>query len=152
MRLLRFVDVVVEAIHVRDDLAPGEHLCVGGAGGNPSDLPIHLSIPVGTQVGEKSIVRLGLSSQSRVIDLQCSVALRAVPLPDCNDNGVHDSEDIETGTSLDANNNGIPDECPDDVMFGHPTEMIPSMSFLWLVGMVLTLVLTSVISLRALAP
>jgi hypothetical protein len=30
---------------------------------------------------------------------------------DCNGNGVPDSEDIATGTSLDLNSNGIPDEC-----------------------------------------
>ena len=30
---------------------------------------------------------------------------------DCNCNGVPDSDDIADGASLDANNNGIPDEC-----------------------------------------
>jgi hypothetical protein len=37
-----------------------------------------------------------------------------MPLPDCNTNGVNDSVDIATGTSLDENHNGIPDECPDE--------------------------------------
>ena len=32
---------------------------------------------------------------------------------DCNDNGVHDAEDISLGTSFDVNSNGIPDECED---------------------------------------
>lgn len=30
---------------------------------------------------------------------------------DCNGNGIHDTCDIETGTSEDANENGVPDEC-----------------------------------------
>ncbi len=30
---------------------------------------------------------------------------------DCNENGVHDGDDIARGTSKDKNNNGIPDEC-----------------------------------------
>jgi len=32
-------------------------------------------------------------------------------LGDCNENGVHDSEEIEAGTSRDCNGNGIADEC-----------------------------------------
>ena len=33
---------------------------------------------------------------------------------DCNDNGIPDDIDIDTGTSDDCNNNGVPDECEDD--------------------------------------
>ena len=33
------------------------------------------------------------------------------PPPDCNENGVPDSQDIVDGTSTDTNGNGIPDEC-----------------------------------------
>ncbi len=32
-------------------------------------------------------------------------------VPDCNDNGVADDEDIASGTSADLNGNGLPDEC-----------------------------------------
>lgn len=32
-------------------------------------------------------------------------------LGDCNDNGVHDGDDIKNGTSFDSNKNTIPDEC-----------------------------------------
>jgi hypothetical protein len=32
-------------------------------------------------------------------------------LGDCNNNGIHDSDDIASGTSQDLNNNLIPDEC-----------------------------------------
>ncbi len=32
-------------------------------------------------------------------------------LGDCNNNGMHDSDDIASGTSQDLNNNLIPDEC-----------------------------------------
>ncbi len=36
-----------------------------------------------------------------------------VRLGDCNHNGVHDGTDIVNGTSLDADSNGVPDECED---------------------------------------
>ena len=32
-------------------------------------------------------------------------------LPDCNGNGIQDSDDIASGRSLDANNDSVPDEC-----------------------------------------
>lgn len=41
-----------------------------------------------------------------------TVFLFAADDTDCNGNGVCDSEDIALGTSLDANGDGIPDECP----------------------------------------
>lgn len=34
-----------------------------------------------------------------------------ISLCDCNGNGIDDAQDIATGTSLDANGNGTPDEC-----------------------------------------
>ena len=34
---------------------------------------------------------------------------------DCNNNGIEDSVDIATGTSADANLDGVPDECQDDI-------------------------------------
>ena len=45
-------------------------------------------------------------------------ALPVSPAPpsvlyDCNDNGVEDAVDIALGTSVDANENAIPDECED---------------------------------------
>ena len=39
--------------------------------------------------------------------------LAAIP-PDCNLNGIEDSEDLASGTSQDCNSNGIPDECEED--------------------------------------
>ncbi len=36
---------------------------------------------------------------------------RPTPIAACNRNGVDDSVDIANGTSLDADLNGIPDEC-----------------------------------------
>ena len=51
------------------------------------------------------------------------------PGPDCNINGVLDSEDIANGTSADCNLNGVPDECdiwnstsPDENSNGIPDE------------------------------
>jgi hypothetical protein len=40
-----------------------------------------------------------------------AMASRRVPYFDCNNNGVEDSVDIAQGSSADANNNSIPDEC-----------------------------------------
>ncbi len=43
---------------------------------------------------------------------QVSTDVDLVPgIPDCNENGVPDDEDIAAGTSTDFNSNGIPDEC-----------------------------------------
>jgi hypothetical protein len=39
-----------------------------------------------------------------------------LPAPDCNANGIPDSQDLLNGTSEDCNGNGIPDEC--DIMSG----------------------------------
>jgi hypothetical protein len=38
------------------------------------------------------------------------------PWSDCNKNGIDDAVDIANGTSVDANNNGIPDECESPIM------------------------------------
>ncbi len=40
-----------------------------------------------------------------------SVDPGAVPVPDCNRNGIRDSQDLEGGISQDCNRNWIPDEC-----------------------------------------
>ena len=45
----------------------------------------------------------------RIHTQQLTLAL-TVP-PDCNKNHIPDDEDIANGTSADANNNGVPDEC-----------------------------------------
>ena len=43
--------------------------------------------------------------------LSTTVARDVAPEGDCNLNGVDDAQDISQGTSLDANGNGVPDEC-----------------------------------------
>jgi hypothetical protein len=48
-----------------------------------------------------SIVLVLLASQLAAVD----------PAPDCNKNGLPDSEDITAGSSPDGNGNGVPDEC-----------------------------------------
>jgi hypothetical protein len=40
-----------------------------------------------------------------------TITVLVVPFPDCNNNGVPDSQDIAGGNSLDCNGNGTPDEC-----------------------------------------
>ena len=44
-----------------------------------------------------------------------------VPDGDCNNNGIGDSVDISGGASLDANLNGIPDECEPQTCTGDVT-------------------------------
>ena len=49
-------------------------------------------------------------------------------IPDCNNNGIPDGDDISTGASQDCNTNGIPDECevpPDCNGNGVPDECEP---------------------------
>ncbi|HQL54035.1 MAG TPA: lectin like domain-containing protein [Phycisphaerae bacterium] len=40
-----------------------------------------------------------------------SFCMKAIALADCNGNGLADVQDIESGTSLDVNENWVPDEC-----------------------------------------
>ncbi len=49
-----------------------------------------------------------------------ALAHRVFALLDCNANGVEDALDIHLGTSLDLNQNGIPDECEDPVLIATP--------------------------------
>ena len=63
---------------------------------------------------------LGLADGDNVDALDIGPAL--IPV-DCNGNGVADAVDIDTGTSLDLNMNGIPDECEDFVTAASPAEM-----------------------------
>lgn len=51
----------------------------------------------------------------RVIQVQMDdhIAVSSCLIPDCNTNSVHDTTDISSGTSMDANGNGVPDECED---------------------------------------
>jgi len=51
------------------------------------------------------------SGQVGMGDEMDAMGIDAIPVFDCNNNGVEDSVDIAQGSSSDANNNGIPDEC-----------------------------------------
>lgn len=44
-------------------------------------------------------------------EVQGPVAQGLDELFDCNNNGIDDSVDISIGSSVDANQNGVPDEC-----------------------------------------
>ena len=47
------------------------------------------------------------NGQETCVDGECQPG----PMPDCNGNTVHDACDIANGTSLDADGDGVPDEC-----------------------------------------
>jgi hypothetical protein len=70
---------------------------------------IHKNLSPGTH----TITVTGTDSDNMSSSKQITITItpRIVISPDCNDNGVLDSQDIANGTSLDANGNGIPDEC-----------------------------------------
>lgn len=57
-----------------------------------------------------------VSSGSSIVEYCC---------PDCNLNGIEDALDIELGTSVDANLDGIPDECPNNGIDVDRTKLIP---------------------------
>ena len=53
---------------------------------------------------------------ARCIDQGCDLDIyEATWVPDCNDNGIDDSLEIEDGAVDDVNANGVPDECEDEV-------------------------------------
>jgi len=61
-----------------------------------------------------------------VFALQCFAgAARLAFAGDCNANGIEDADDITTGTSLDCNVSGLPDECelsPSPILFPEPED------------------------------
>ena len=48
------------------------------------------------------------------IGIDYDILVARFALPDCNDNGVGDGQDIADGTSQDCNADGVPDECQTD--------------------------------------
>ncbi|MDP6409374.1 MAG: hypothetical protein QGI46_08360 [Planctomycetota bacterium] len=63
---------------------------------------------IASDLGSGSIVEAGLDDVS-ILDVSCDVVL-----PDCNGNGILDSDDIQSGRSLDGDADGVPDECDGD--------------------------------------
>lgn len=58
-----------------------------------------------------STILAGCRSPEATTDEATLASRRASVEQDCNGNGVEDAVDISFGSSSDANNNGIPDEC-----------------------------------------
>lgn len=54
---------------------------------------------------------VNVDRQGFALVISGDVVVDPLVFPDCNENGVPDSEDIVTGVSLDCQTNGIPDEC-----------------------------------------
>ena len=70
------------------------------------------------------LVGTDLGGNERVA--HCRVDLGVYESPyfvDCNDNGVGDACDIDEGTSLDENGNGVPDECEAPMICRSPEEL-----------------------------
>ncbi|MHC4992023.1 MAG: hypothetical protein ACYTGC_13705, partial [Planctomycetota bacterium] len=53
----------------------------------------------------------GMLTNLAALGLSGPLGLRILKTCDCNDNGVTDGCDIESGKSMDVNGNGLPDEC-----------------------------------------
>lgn len=77
---------------------------------------------IGTFSGTPGDIRAGLSASVRAINDQLDVEFKSLTVsgvclgnlsgfPDCNENGFSDLSDILEGTSLDNNQDDIPDEC-----------------------------------------
>ena len=77
-------------------------------GGSQSDT-LTLTNITAAAAGDYQCVVTGDCGPAIVSDLASLVV--SIGLCDCNANGVADSVDISTGTSMDCNTNGLPDEC-----------------------------------------
>lgn len=83
--------------------------------GSPLDLTVEFDSAVPgpktaimtIDVADESGVQGGLPLPTLIVNLSANVVVDG----DCNNNGTPDDQDIAMGTSLDANLNGIPDEC-----------------------------------------
>lgn len=63
---------------------------------------------VASDLGSGSLVEAALDDFA-ILDVTCDVVL-----PDCNGNGILDSDDIASGRSSDNDSDGVPDECDTD--------------------------------------
>jgi hypothetical protein len=72
-------------------------------------LMINSNLSVGTHV--ITLTGTDNSNNSSTKTVSITITPRTIISPDCNNNGVLDSVDITSGTSVDANADGIPDEC-----------------------------------------
>ena len=76
---------------------PGRSLTLGGVGGGDSFIGLELAVSL----------EPGASYEVTFETVYGYLSL----LPDCNDSRFPDQVDIDNGTSLDCNGNGVPDEC-----------------------------------------
>ncbi len=81
-----------------------------GPGGNPGTITLPVTAAGSSVASGAGNLITQFSSQAAA-----SVQVCYIYAPDCNDNGVPDDQDILLGTSNDANNDGIPDECQPSV-------------------------------------
>jgi hypothetical protein len=70
-----------------------------------------VSIPGAAMPPELQTYAAPSSASTTASDHRTVFADLRLPIVDCNHNGIADTTDIATGTSQDANSNGIPDEC-----------------------------------------
>jgi len=94
------------------EIHAAHHACLEG--GQP--IPILIEVPPDASFGDQSLITTGGTASPGGSSTSCTTTIE-VYLRDCNDNQVHDLLDISNGTSLDGNNNQVPDECEES--FGH---------------------------------
>jgi hypothetical protein len=69
-------------------------------------LPIHRLATTLLAAAAVCVLRFEADARAPVAGCGCGA-----PLYDCNENGIEDAVDIATGSSADADGNGVPDEC-----------------------------------------
>jgi cysteine-rich repeat protein len=82
--------------------------CTGIDSGLARDSAASVAVTAGTTY----YIRVsGFSGSVGAFVLNVSGPACGVQITDCNSNGIDDAQDIASGTSLDCNNNDVPDEC-----------------------------------------
>lgn len=99
---------------------PGHEVCFGN-----DQVPLFSVVPKTARVRDSTEITTVIRSLTKrgQEDISCVTNVLVVPPPDCNGNGIADSEDIARGTSKDGNGDGFPDECGED--HGHSLPIDP---------------------------
>lgn len=106
-------DTEVDGIISLNGLAPGSTVTgsINIPIGDTGTISVNVELLEYRPFTNMEIVLRADSDNDGEVDDVMSIGYHPMSFPDCNGNGIDDAEDINSGGSLDNNNNDIPDEC-----------------------------------------